>query len=160
MRAWQKAYRGMVSDVYLDNINLDDRIATWRQNLLTETLANGWPAPIDYVVEVDGSVGGFANVGLWRDEATNNSAGELWAMYVHPDHWGQGLGYVLMKNVIAHFAAHSLSTGYLWVLDQNAMARRFYERQGWTDDDVLKQDESIGETIVERRYSIALTQST
>ncbi len=48
-------------------------------------------------------------------------------LYVHPEKWGQGLG----TQLLAH--ARQLSPRYLWLytLQINEKARRFYEQQGF-----------------------------
>lgn len=157
MRGWQVAYRGMVPDEFLDALVLEQRIELWQGLLQLDALPDGTPSPTDYVAEVDGHVVGFANVGVFRKEAGNALAGELWAMYVHPDHWGTGAGYALMKTTIDHFVRHRVQTSYLWVLDDNERARRFYERQGWSADDVTQTESLGGADLVERRYSLDLT---
>lgn len=150
VRGWQVAYKGIVPDEYLDAIDLDARTTQWRQYLAE-------PMPVDYVVEVNGTVVGFANVGPWREEPDAPNLGELWAMYVHPDHWGTGAGYALMQATMNQFRSAAVETGYLWVLEENVRARTFYERQGWVVDDATKEEDIAGVTIVERRYSIAVT---
>lgn len=157
MRGWQVAYKGIVPDEFLDAMVLADRIERWRGNLEATELPNGLPAPTDYVAEVDGHVVGFANVGVFRNEADNAHAGELWAMYVHPDHWGTGAGYALMQATMDQFERDSIRTGYLWVLEDNDRARRFYERQGWSADDETVTESIGGVDIIERRYSISLS---
>lgn len=48
-------------------------------------------------------------------------------LYVHPDHWRQGLGRLLLDH------ARSLSPGHLWLytLQINIQARAFYEKNGF-----------------------------
>lgn len=156
MRGWQVAYKGIVPDAFLDAMVLADRVERWRENLKATELPNGLPAPSDYVAEVDDQVVGFANVGVFRKEADNPRAGELWAMYVHPDHWGTGAGYALMQATMDQFTRDAIETAYLWVLEDNAQARRFYERQGWSADDVTETESIGGVDIISRRYSLAL----
>ena len=50
------------------------------------------------------------------------------ALYVRADRWGTGIGYALLEVAIGDRAA------YLWVLEGNARAIRFYERQGFRLD--------------------------
>ena len=59
-----------------------------------------------------------------------------------------------MNASIGYFSEQNVATAYLWVLEDNRLARRFYERQGWQADDVTK-DDTIGDALLtERRYSI------
>ena len=156
VRAWQVAYRGMIPATHLDELDVDERTAQWRQNLTDSAPPNGTPSPTNLVAEVGGHVVGFACVGVWRHERDNDELGELWAMYVHPDHWGTGAGYALMGATFDLFRSGSIQTAYLWVLEENELARRFYERQGWGCNDITQQD-PIGDTeVTERRYSILL----
>ena len=155
-RAWQRAYRGIVNADFLDNINLDERVERWRENLLKVRVPEGVPDPTDYVAEVDGNVVGFANVGVWRQAPDDATLAELWAMYVHPDHWGTGAGHALMGATIEQFHRVGAHTAFLWVLEDNARARRFYERQGWQVDPVTQEEQIAGDIIIERRYSITL----
>jgi hypothetical protein len=41
---------------------------------------------------------------------------------------------------------------YLWVLAENARARRFYERGGWTADGVTRTEAIGGEPVLQLRY--------
>jgi len=147
VRGWQVGYQGLVPDSILDAIDLDQRTAQWQHYLTNDV-------PTDYVAELNGQVVGFANVGPFRGEAVNDSYGELWAMYVHPDHWGAGAGYALMQCTMAYFVAHGMTTGYLWVLEGNDRARRFYERQGWIANLKTAANDYDGVSLLERRYSI------
>jgi GNAT superfamily N-acetyltransferase len=154
VRGWQVAYQGIVPDAFLDALDVGQRTEQWRTNIETTVLANGLPAPTDYVAEIDDEVVGFANVGVFRGNNVDHRAGELWAMYVHPDHWGTGAGYALMNQTMTHFVETGIERAYLWVLEDNAQARRFYERQGWHADPETTEDEIGGAMIVSRRYSI------
>jgi len=138
-------------------MDLDARTDNWHQILTGEIVVEGVERPDDYVAVVDDEVVGFANVGPWRTDPADLSSGELWAMYVHPDYWDVGAGYALMRATMAHFARKGFAQAYLWVLDANNRARRFYERQGWVADDVLKEEQVQDFVLVERRYSIDLT---
>ena len=70
-----------------------------------------------WVWEEDGSILGFA--ALNDDELTH--------IYVEPDAHGRGIGGALMER-----AKERRPGGFqLWVFQQNANARRFYERRGF-----------------------------
>jgi GNAT superfamily N-acetyltransferase len=65
---------------------------------------------------------------------------ELSALYVLPDRWGRGAGGLLLD------LAGPVTS--LWVLEGNALGRRFYERRGWSPDGSVR--EAFGAT--ELRY--------
>jgi ribosomal protein S18 acetylase RimI-like enzyme len=56
---------------------------------------------------------------------------ELYAIYVLPAHWSTGAGRELMENVLALAADAGYGDISLWVLEDNARGRRFYERAGF-----------------------------
>lgn len=56
---------------------------------------------------------------------------ELAAIYVAPAHWGTGVARALHAAAIDHLRACGAAAAHLWVLEGNARARRFYEREGW-----------------------------
>ena len=56
---------------------------------------------------------------------------ELRDLYVVPEAWGTGAGQALMDEVLAEIRASGATEATLWVVDANARARRFYEREGW-----------------------------
>ena len=58
----------------------------------------------------------------------------LEAIYVRPSSWGGGLAARLHDAAVAELRARGVSRARLWVLEENARARRFYERLGWRPD--------------------------
>ena len=80
-----------------------------------------------WVWEEDGSILGFA--ALEDDELTH--------LYVEPDAHGRGIGGALMER-----AKERRPDGFqLWVFQQNANARRFYERRGFV---VVRETDGSG----------------
>ena len=57
--------------------------------------------------------------------------GELYAIYVTPAWWSAGVGRALMGSVLPALEAEGYRRVVLWVLADNARARRFYERAGF-----------------------------
>ena len=64
---------------------------------------------------------------------------EIVALYTLPQYWGTGLGQLLMKRMLAE-THHAYSGAALWVFQDNARARRFYEKFGFTPDGAQKQE--------------------
>lgn len=58
-------------------------------------------------------------------------AAELYALYVAPACWSTGAGRALLGRVLEEAQADGYPRIVLWVLEQNARARRFYERSGF-----------------------------
>jgi len=60
--------------------------------------------------------------------------GELYALYVTSAWWSAGVGRELMGRVLTALEAEGYQRAVLWVLADNARARRFYERAGFAPD--------------------------
>jgi ribosomal protein S18 acetylase RimI-like enzyme len=105
------------------------------------------------VAEDEGSIVAFASCGDSRDAP---GEGELFAIYALPEAWGSGAGSALMDAVLRALRRSGFATAHLWVLEDNPRARRFYEREGWTDDGERREEEFLGAPITEARYRITL----
>jgi ribosomal protein S18 acetylase RimI-like enzyme len=105
------------------------------------------------VAEADGEIVGFVSVGPGNDP---DSDGELYAIYVHPDHWGAGFGRQLVQAGEERLRELGHSHAILWVLEDNPRARRFYELAGWTADGTARPIEIFGLHVPEVRYEKSL----
>lgn len=155
-RSWQSAYRGQLPDQFLADLDLDlaSRTDYWRLHISTQPSAKHeiWTA------EHEGELRGFAAIGPARrdDEA---GLGELYALYVDPPHWEQGVGRSLLSHAV-HRLSRDYSNALLWVLESNARARRFYERAGWALDGGTKIESlSDGTELREIRYRVSCTRA-
>lgn len=73
----------------------------------------------------DGIVKGVINCKPVGDEV------EICEFYVEPFFKGQGIGRKLLEHVIAESKNTGKSRIFLWVLEENEFARRFYEANGF-----------------------------
>ena len=73
----------------------------------------------------DGIVKGVINCKPVGDEV------EICEFYVEPFFKGKGIGRKLMEHVIAESKESGKSRIFLWVLEENISARRFYEANGF-----------------------------
>ena len=80
------------------------------------------------VFERAGRVVAFATVGPSRDDP---DAGEVWALYAHPDAWSTGAGRALLEDGLAFLATQGWPSVMLWVLEGNQRAIRFYDAAGF-----------------------------
>lgn len=55
----------------------------------------------------------------------------LTRFYVHPDHWGRGLGGRLYRRTLERARDRDLGELNLWVLEDNPRSRTMYEQLGW-----------------------------
>ena len=102
--------------------------------VMMEERGRGW------VADVDGAVVGFA-IG----DATN---GNVWALFVDPDHERRGYGRQLHDEMVAWLRDQGLEL--LWLTTApGTRAERFYERAGW----VRAGSTADGEILFELRTS-------
>jgi GNAT superfamily N-acetyltransferase len=78
--------------------------------------------------------------------------GELYALYVAPAWWSTGTGRALMEHVLTALRADGYPRAVLWVLADNARARRFYGRAGFTPDGGTNVITGLG-GVLELRYA-------
>ncbi|WP_298345687.1 N-acetyltransferase [Ferrimicrobium sp.] len=69
------------------------------------------------------------------------SAGEIYAIYVHPDHWRRGASKALMDVACQSLWQKGYKVVQLWVLADNVRAETVYLSQGWTANGVGRQVE-------------------
>ncbi len=74
------------------------------------------------VVEADGEVAGFVAL----------RGVELLHFGTAPGTWGSGLASAALQHAERRMSAGGVQRAWLWVMEDNARARRFYERCGWT----------------------------
>jgi GNAT superfamily N-acetyltransferase len=78
-----------------------------------------------------------ALIAIERDEpvgAACVSEGWLDGLYVVPTRWGTGLADELHDRALEIVRNLGSASCRLWVLEDNARARRFYERRGWQEN--------------------------
>lgn len=149
VRSWQAAYRSLLPQDYLDQLDPADRLPRWRR-----TLREIDPARDGVIVAVeDGRICGATWFGPTRDSDTDPAeVGELIGIYLLPEAWGKGLGQTLMTAAVQQLAAAGYTQAALWGLESNARARRFYAKAGWAEDGAVKQDDRLGFPMTEVRY--------
>ncbi len=118
-------------------------------------------APVTQVV-------GYASYGPERDQngaigqapldsgSPQKCVAELYALYVAPAWWSTGTGRALMDRVLAEVRAEGYPRIVLWVLEENARARRFYERAGFRPSGASQVLHGLG-GVTEVCYEQALT---
>ena len=79
---------------------------------------------------------GFAVYGQSRDEDLPD-AGEVVAIYVLSEYYGRKIGYRLMNEAVSKLSEYN--TIFVWVLEKNERAIRFYHKYGFEFDGCKKQ---------------------
>ncbi len=134
VRSWQAAYRGVLSDTFLDSLTPETRLDWWRGRLAR--VPPRWDV---LVAEEEGEVVGFASTGTTDDaDRRDPTWGELYALYVEPGRWGRGVGQNLLEASETRLRKAGFTDALLWVVAENERARRFYEAGGWEEDGTSK----------------------
>jgi ribosomal protein S18 acetylase RimI-like enzyme len=136
VKAWLETYRGLVPDSVLNTLSTIDQAATWRRILVREP-----PVAMAVAEASSGILLGFAAGGPRRGKRLPHDC-EIYAIYVLSAAQRQGLGRALMAAVARRLLAQGGQSLCLWVLRDNAPARRFYESLGGIE--VGEKTESMG----------------
>ncbi|BBH66185.1 N-acetyltransferase [Actinoplanes sp. OR16] len=96
-----------------------------------------------------GELIGFSYIG----PSETTGAAELYAIHLDPSRVGTGVGRLLMLDALENLPSYGEPVAVLWVLAGNTTARRFYEKGGWSDDGVSRDDELNGHPATHLRYS-------
>lgn len=157
VRSWQGAYRGLLPQAYLDQLDPAERVGRWERSLAEADAGRTGVL----VADAGGDLLGFASYSPSRDSGADpGRVGEIGAIYLLPSAWGKGIGKRLMKATLACLAKVGFVQVTLWVLDSNVRARRFYEAGGWSADGEQKLDESRGFPITQVRYRRSSSPTT
>jgi ribosomal protein S18 acetylase RimI-like enzyme len=151
VRAWQAAYRGQLSDDYLDGLSVEERTEQWRASLDGQRAA--WRT---WVLDEGGDVVGWATTGPSEDADADDRTGEVFAIYLHPERVGTGVGCTLFAHAVQDLWERGFRTATLWVLETNERARRFYEAAGWSADGTTTAERVDCEMRPTLRYRVEL----
>ena len=83
---------------------------------------------------------------------TGRKEAEIYAIYVLPDFWNQGIGQELLDGAERKVEDNNFIAITLWVLEKNALGRRFYEARGFRLDAARKEETIGGLLLTELRY--------
>ena len=138
--SWRWAYRGIVPQDYLDAIPA----GRW---------AGLFDAPgIHTLVALDGDR--YAGTSKFAASRFPEYAGEgeIISLYLLPEYTGRGYGRALLEAAAGGLAELGFSDVFLWVLEENRRARRFYEQAGFAFAGDVREDEIGGKSLREVRY--------
>jgi GNAT superfamily N-acetyltransferase len=182
VRSWQTAYRGLLPQDYLDDLDPARSQPQWE----TIIAASDWPRRGVLVLTArahgpnvgdpdvggpdvggpdvggpgDDGVIGFAGLGPSRDEdhgGPGADVGELQTLYLVPGRWRGGAGSVLLGAVVEQLRRAGFTEATCWVLETNAGARRFYEHHGWRFDGTSQRHDWERFVVTDVRYRRPLT---
>ena len=143
--SWQRTYRGMLKDEFLDHLVVQERLDAWQKRL-------SQPAEKRLVLlaEKEHELVGFVCIFADYDPVFGAFIDNL---PVHPDLKRHGIGANLIHKAAAWACAQTAHTPlYLWVLEKNHNARRFYEQVGAVNHESQVDNSIYSQNSVELRY--------
>jgi GNAT superfamily N-acetyltransferase len=121
VESWKTTYAGIMPDVFLSSLKVEDRAERWRELIWAGDALN-------FVAEEDNCAAGFVSGGPLRETIAGYDA-ELYAIYLLKHHQRRGLGRALVHMLAKAFLSQGHNTMIVWVLTQNP-AVSFYQRLG------------------------------
>lgn len=130
--SWKFAYRDIIPQAYLSGIP-----------------AGSWAKAVDrdsmhtlLLLEGDCIVGTASYCAARFPEFAG--FGEIVSIYLLPQYMGKGYGRPLLNAAVAGLKQLGFAQMFLWVLEENVRARKFYEKAGFRCSGQVLEDE-IGE---------------
>ena len=125
---WRFAYRGIISDYEL----FSQRLVINSIKAITTRFDNN-ASFIVFDDDSDNILKGFAWYGLSRDEDKKNSY-EINAIYVQPEFTRNGIGKLMMENVVNNAKENNCSELLIWALSENNKGIEFFKKNGFVVD--------------------------
>ena len=144
--SWQVAYKGLITDEFLQKITCQKREEAFRAALEERKYEI-------YLAEVDDEAAGFVTIGACRDpDRDAHNCGEIWAIYISPAYWRRGIGKGLFQEAERFLLSRGFRKIVLWLLEGNTAACSFYEAMGFSPDGAVKIID-LGTPLKEMRYA-------
>jgi len=143
---WQSAYKGIVPDDFLQGMwaSKEERVEKYRK-------AFAEPGDSEYfcVMYAERMIG-FFFMSKSRDEDKSH-AGEVVAIYLLEEFWDKSYGRKIMDYAVDRLKNQNYSEIILWTFEENARARRFYEKCNFKFD-CAKKEMTWGKPLTLVRY--------
>ncbi|MBR6115064.1 MAG: GNAT family N-acetyltransferase [Oscillospiraceae bacterium] len=143
--SWRSAYRGIIPQDYLDAIPE----GRWAGSADIP----GWHTMV--CVENGAFIGTSSFCRSRFDRYPD--AGEVISIYLLPEYTGRGYGGELLNAVLGELHRQGFKDVFLWVLEENTRARRFYEKNGFSCTDEYLDARIGGKALREVRYAYRFT---
>ena len=129
---WRATYAGILPDRSLLGMSYERQAAEWAWLIRNRSDVQ----PVIVASEPQYGVVGMTSVGLSRPSGrptggpyAESRIGEVFTLYVRPEHQDRGIGRLLLSAAFAALAERDCGRAVIWVLRDNP-SRYFYERLG------------------------------
>lgn len=123
--SWIETYTNLISSDYLEKLSVENSLKYFK---------NVNPSNILIAKENDEIVG-YVKFGQYRSNDINN-CGEIESIYILKQSQHSGIGKQLIKNAISRLDYPII---YLWVLETNVNAIKFYQHLGFKLENIKKE---------------------
>jgi len=152
-RSWRAAYATLLPEARLAELEPANRVAHWRARLRRNGQRHG--RAILVAAPDGGPVRGYASLGpADHADLEPGFAGEIFELYVDPDHQGSGLGTALLDAARARLRQAGFGWLVIEVLSDNAPARAFYAARGLGTEGRTRRRTSRDDGPQGLRYSL------
>lgn len=138
--SWKYAYQGIVPQKYLESIPE----GKWAAHIEEDGRNN-------LIMILDGKIIGTSGFSQSRIPEMDGF-GEIISLYLLPEYMGNGYGAVLLQAAMAELEKMGYDKMFLWVLEKNENARRFYEKSGWIQSERCTYSNIGGKELREVQY--------
>ncbi len=136
--AWKEGYKGLLPQNYLDELTPDK---------INHVIDDGSFVVLDGERIAAHCHARAAAEPEWR------GWGEIHTMYTHPDYWRKGYGTAVFKCAEEWLYERGFNEVYLYVLEGNERAERFYKAQGFFPNGGTLCCEIAGIVVTDNRYT-------
>lgn len=138
--SWKYAYKDIIPQSYLDSIP----VGQWASGLDRDGR--------NTLLMLDGSrIIGTSSYCKSRFPKFSGM-GEIISIYLLPRYIGRGYGKQLLDSAIKNLGNSGYNEVFLWVLEENSHARRFYEKFGFVKSGEFLNDNIGGKDLREIQY--------
>lgn len=144
-KSFQQAFKGIIPDDFLKVKFSYERLKERLYKELNEE------STISCIIYKDDLPVGMQTFGESDNKERDKSEIEIWRIYLLPEYWGQNIGIEFISWGLKELKKKGCKKVVLWVVEQNARARKFYEKVGFTHDGEIRII-NPGREIKEYRY--------
>lgn len=137
----RESEKGIIFDEDLDRYDDDHFIENW-------TEWSGYKETSIFVAEDNNQIIGFVMFGKVKTRPPFDKGivpkfgGEIYALYIHPDHFRQGVGKALFLKACEELTTQKITSMILWAMKKNKRACGFYD--SFSGDRVGKKKVEMG----------------
>lgn len=138
----QAAFKALFPGEKAPTVSVEKDQVYWRE-------AIEFNEPQVHVAVDEGQIVGFVGFDRSRDPKTPNTMGEIWAIYVAPTHWDQGVGLALWDAARDGLVDEGCTKVSIWVPMGNERALRFHDLAGFKREMTTIKTVPMGNVKVE-----------